>query len=169
MVLPPMDESIFDKIILFKSNYQEMPMPTASPAERQAFWSKLLAELPGFLYYLTNWQIPTEMVSQRFGVTHYHHPEIMEALNELAPEHRLLSLIDGYLLTGLNADWSGTSEQLERALTDADSKCRNEASRLFSFNTACGTYLGRLAKRFPSRFEHQRDGISRTWVISAQQ
>jgi 5S rRNA maturation endonuclease (ribonuclease M5) len=168
MVLPPMDESIFDKIILFKSNYQEMPMPTASPGDRQAFWSKLLDELPSFLYYLTNWQIPPEMVSQRFGVTHYHHPEIMNALNELAPEHRLLSLIDGYLFNGLDAEWSGTSEQLERALTDADSKCRSEASRLFSFNTACGTYLGRLAKRFPARFDYQREGPVRRWVISNQ-
>lgn len=168
MVLPPMDESLFDKLTLFKTNYQEMPMPTASPSDRSAFWEKLVSELPAFLAFLAQWQIPPEMVSQRFGVIHYHHHEIMEALNELAPEHRLLSLIDGYLFNGLDPSWTGTAEQLERSFTNSESKCRFEASQLFKFNVACGTYLGRLAKRYPKRFEHERNGSIRTWTIFAQ-
>jgi hypothetical protein len=33
--------------------------------------------------------------------------------------------------------------QLERRLCADDSKCRHEARKLFTFNTACGVYLAR--------------------------
>jgi hypothetical protein len=166
MVLPPMDESIFDKIMLFKANPQTMPMPTATPDQRELFWKTLVSELPAFIFYLTEWKIPNSFISQRFGITHYHHPEIMDAINELAPEHRLLSLIDGYLFDGMDK-WTGSSEQLERELTNSESKCYREATKLFTFNTACGVYLSRLARRFPDRFERERSRTCNEWSILA--
>jgi hypothetical protein len=39
------------------------------------------------------------------------------------------------------------------------------ADRLFSFRTACGTYLGRLAKKHPKHIEQMRDRTRRWWVI----
>lgn len=165
MALPPLDESIIDKVILLRARQQAMPMPTGSLDEREAFWNQLVSDLPAFLHYLATWTIPAGMRSQRFGVTHYHHPELLDALSELSPEHRLLSLIDGYLLDGGRDQWAGTSEDLERALTGSDSDCRHEASRLFTFNTAAGTYLGRLARRFPRRVQSERRHEARIWTI----
>jgi hypothetical protein len=164
MVLPPIDESVHDKITLLRAQAQPMPMPTGTIDEREAFWGRLVADIPGMLYHLQNWTIPEAMRSQRFGVTHYHHPDLLAGLAELAPEHRLLSLIDGYLFNG-SPTWSGTSEELERALTASASACRPEAARLFTFNTAAGTYLGRLAKRYPLRVRSERSMTARTWVI----
>jgi hypothetical protein len=168
MVLPPIDESVFDKITLMKANEQSMPMPTGTITEREAFWAKLISELPAFLAYLIDWQIPANMKSQRFGVTHYHHSDLVFALAELAPEHRLLSLIDGYLFGGMD-QWTGTAEEFERELTSTKSECRQEASKLFTFNTAAGTYLGRLAKRYPARFETLRRENHRIWTIKSKE
>lgn len=166
MVLPPIDDSIEDKLIILRASKFEMPMPTATLEQRKAFWNRLESELPAFLDYLTRWKIPQELSSERFGITHFHHPEILQAIDNLAPEFRLLRLIDDELFAGdISEQWQGTAEQLERTLCSDTSRCRVEARKLFTFNTACGVYLGRLAKRNPKRFgcEHTRNGNQ--WTI----
>ncbi len=169
MVLPPIDESLTDKITLFKARLQTMPMDTSTINARRDFWTALVAQLPAFAAFLDSYQIPTEMVSQRFGVKHFQHPDLLEELNSLAPEHRLLSLIDGYLFDVMSTPWTGTADELERVFTDSHSDCRQEAGKLFSFNTACGVYLSRLARRLPTRFDHVRtEGGRWTWTIRPQ-
>ncbi len=168
MVLPPIDDSIEDKLIILRASKFIMPMPTATLGQRKAFWETLIDELPAFLHYLTQWKIPKALSSERFGVTHFHHPEILQAIDNLAPEFRLLRLIDDELFqTDAAGVWEGSAEQLERRLCADDSRCRNEARKLFTYNTACGVYLGRLAKRQPERFasEHTRKGNQ--WTITA--
>ena len=166
MVLPPIDDSIEDKIILLRTVRSSMPMATATDAQRSAFWQTLAGELPAFLDALTKWQIPEQLSSERFGITHFHHPEILQTIDNLAPEFRLLRLIDEELFYGDdNVTWEGSAEQLERLLSGDDSKCRYEARKLFTFNTACGVYLARLAKRYPVRFNYNRSAKARTWKI----
>src|SRR5260370_19810970 len=46
MILPPMDESITDKVILFKVNSGAMPLPSETGEERTALRNALQAELP---------------------------------------------------------------------------------------------------------------------------
>lgn len=167
MVLPPIDNSIEDKLMLFKAHKKPMPARTRTLAERTAFWNALVAELPAFVDFLLQWEIPVELRSERFGVTHFHHPEILAAIDALAPERRLLSLIDAELFSanGESASWSGTAEELESKLTNKNCASAYEARRLFSFNTACGVYLGRLAKKFPAQFSEHRHRHGRIWTI----
>lgn len=166
MVLPPMEDSLEDKIILLKALRRPMPMPTITEEERAAFWNKLLTELPAFLHFLTSWEIPQELLSRRFGITHFHHPELLAAIDTLAPEYRLLSLIDRELFAAYAGEiWKGKAEDLERFLCNDDSPCRVEARKLFSFNTACAVYLGRLQKKHPHRVEYHRTGSTRSWTI----
>jgi len=75
MVLPPMENSIRDKLMLLKPTKRPMPMRTQSDEERAAFFKGLKEGLPGFLYSLRQFKIPTELESPRFGITHFHHPE----------------------------------------------------------------------------------------------
>jgi len=166
MVLPPIDPSIEDKLIILRAYKKDMPMPTATLAQRKAFWQQLENEIPAFLRFLTEWEIPGELVSERFGITHFHHPELLRAIDILAPEFRLLRLIDDELFQSDAAGaWEGTAEQLERRLTGDASGCKREAQKLFTFNSACGVYLGRLAKRHPERFFHDHTREGNRWTI----
>ena len=165
MVLPPIDDSIEDKLIILRASKAPMPMPTATLEQRKAFWQRLEGELPSFLFYLTQWEIPRELSSERFGIAHFHHPEILQAIDNLAPEFRLLNLIDDQLFRDGDDAWEGTAEQLERLLTSENSSCRFEARRLFTFNTACGVYLGRLAKKYSDRVSYDRTSTARLWTI----
>jgi len=99
MVLPPMDDSVKDKIILLKAFRQPMPMPTETSEEKAAFWAQLESELPAFLAFLEEYQIPNELRDERFGVKTFHNPELLTALSELQPEIRLLNIIDSALVS----------------------------------------------------------------------
>ncbi len=166
MVLPPLDESLEDKIILLRAAPHPMPIPTAEPVARARFWNLLVSELPGLLAHVEAFEIPPHLVSQRFGIRHYQHPGLMFQLDALAPESKLLSIIDDCLLVD-TASWTGTAAYLERCLTDSECRYANEARKLLSWPTACGTYLGRLRRRYPSRIEYERTGEDREriWTI----
>ncbi len=171
MVLPPIDESLRDKLILLQATKKPMPMPTVTNEQRKAFWGTLIRELPAFLHWLALWQIPEQLVSPRFGIKEFQHPRILEELNELSPEARLLSLIDTSLFSMMPdiipfRPWIGNAEQLTADLSGDTSPCKLEARRLLSFNNACGIYLGRLAKKYPHRFVPNRTSIHRGWTIN---
>ena len=177
MVLPPMsdseNDSLSDKLFLLRAMKAAMPMPTEEHNQRTAFWQQLVSELPAFLHFLESSQIPDQLRDGRFGVKTWHHPKLLAALNALAPETRLLALIDeelfseekvaeGVTIAEKRELWRGTAEQLERRLFASDFKI--EAQRLLTFPTATGTYLGRLAKG-GDRVRPDRSANSRGWII----
>ena len=165
LILPPLDESLADKIMLLKAQKRPMPMPTQTLAERERFKATIASELPAFVHFLLHqYEIPEELKSDRFGVAHYHHPELVEALDDLSPQLRLLALLDGVLFnTSAAGAWEGTADRLERELRDSPSG--HEVGRLLTFNTACGVYLSRLRRRFPERVEQSRASQGRRWII----
>jgi len=86
-VLPPLDESIKDKLILLKAYGNPMSMPTRSPEEWAAFWQRRVSELPAFLYYRTaEFRIPDHLRSGRYEITHFHHPDLVAAIDALSPD-----------------------------------------------------------------------------------
>jgi hypothetical protein len=165
LILPPLDDSILDKLLLLKIQKQAMPMPSFTPEERQLFWNRLVAELPAFLYDLTQWSIPDGLKCSRFGIKYFHHPQLVGALEESSPEFRLLALIDALFKDGvLPAEgFNDSAENLQRKLTISTHDF--EAKRLLSWSGAAGTYLGRLAEKHPGRFTQKRTATERLWQI----
>ena len=168
MVLPPLDESLKDKIILLKAFHASLPFDNDDLNGRREFRSKLSAELPAFLHWLGAWRIPTKMTDKRYGVRAYQDPDLLRELEELQPEFRLLELIDTLSVWEPgNSVWRGTASELRRELEDKDK--RGEVSRLLSYNTAAGVYLGRLAKHLPKRVNKKKDSENRyIWEIHRQ-
>ena len=172
MVLPPLDADIDSKLMLFKVEAHRMPMPTATPENEEAFMNTLVSELPAFVDYLDGWAIPTHIADTRFGVVHYHHPEVVRDLGETTPEERLKEMIDeaifGTTKVLLNnpEPWVGNAAGLLRILTGKDSDCAREAEKLLAGGRAvCGKYLARLAKEHPERFsQHKEEGLT-IWTI----
>jgi energy-coupling factor transporter ATP-binding protein EcfA2 len=170
MVLPPLEDSLKDKLLLFRAFKREMPMPTGTLEEWGEFSARLDADLPGFVYYLLHhWQIPTDMRDERYGVGYYHHHELLEMMNVLSPETKLLELIDVKLFPpeGLNEhdDWEGRAAELETMLTGPNSSVSYEARKLLIFNSACGQYLGRLAHIHPNRISSRMLHGNTIWKI----
>ena len=164
-VLPPMDDSLEDKIMLLKACKKPLPLPNDTLEEREKFDAVIASELPAFVHYLLNdHTIPKEMICPRFGVTHYHHPAVLSALGDFAPETRLLTIVDAVVFAGpLSDDWCGTAEELQRRLRD--SRYDHEAGQLLKYSQTCGNYLGRLAKQKPLRVVNQRTEHRREWLI----
>lgn len=166
LVLPVIDQSIEDKLILLKVTRIGPPMPASTGAERDKFWKTLMSELPAFVDFLMKWEIPEKLRSPRYGITHYHHPEILAAVSELSPENRLLSLIDRRVFAGTGLSvFEGPAEELERSL--ADGNTAYEARSLLSYTSACGVYLGRLAAKYPARVSSKLRRGQRIWSIRA--
>jgi hypothetical protein len=173
LVLPPIDESLEDKLIIFKAQSFPLPMPTETQEERDAFRDAISSELPAMLYRMTRTPIPESFAGRRFGLAHFHHPDIIKAVQELSPEERLLSIIDTVLFKtflpnplvepGSMEAWEGTAGELEARLVA--SNFAREAEKVLSWNNACGTYLGHLAKRHPDRVVYHRTNSDRFWII----
>jgi hypothetical protein len=169
MILPPMDESITDKLMLLKVHHARMPMPTDTTDGRTAFWAALMAELPAFVAHLLSWQIPDPLRCQRFGVTTFHHPDLLNAIDCISPEYRLLSLIDAVIFADSGSTDGPkvmTADELESKLTD--SQMESQARLLLYFNNSCGTILGRLASKRPDRVKRNPNSKRREWIIKPE-
>ena len=157
LVLPPLDEDIADKLMLLKVTRKDMPMPTGTADEMDAFWGALLAELPAFMYYVLNWPIPEALRSPRFGVVHFHHPELVTGLEAQAPELQLMELIDQEFFRGESAaPVSALAVEIQTRLTGENCVYRSQAGSLLHSPSACGTYLARLTGKYPDRITSKR-------------
>lgn len=176
-VLPPIDEDVRDKIMLLKVSHCNMPMPTETADQKAAFWNALVAELPSLADYLLKYQIPDEIRCERFNVTHYHHPDLLQGLGEIAPATTLIEIIDAVLFAehsnGFSAldgparplsTWEGTAPELQARLTE-NTSYGSVARQLLPHPNACGQLLGQLEREECRRVKRKRTAQKRLWII----
>jgi hypothetical protein len=168
MILPPLDDSISGKMIILHAYRKAMPMPTAKTNERSMFWEKLKTEISGLLHFLTEYKIPEDLISERYGIKEYCDQYIRHELEVLSPENRLLELIDMCLFNdesfALANEYILTSHEIELKLLE-NASTKFEAQKVLSWSNACGTYLGRLARKYPYRMGQDRTSDKRKWII----
>lgn len=167
-VLPPMEDSLADKIILLKCAWAPMPMPAGTGEEKAAFWAQLVSELPAYIHWLVNeFTVPVEIQDPtRYGVKAYLNPAILVQLADLQPEIRLLSLIDQILFMDGATQWEGSAEELIYRLHN-DNKYAPQAKHLVSGGIYCGKLLGKLSRMTGSRVKEIRTATDRDWLIKA--
>ena len=156
-VLPPITEDISDKVHMILCNKTEMPMPTGTEAEREAFRDVIAREIPHFAGDLEAWTIPEAIAHQRTGVLTYFHPWVEAQLRKQAPEAQLVELILSAFEEGTlhGNEWEGTARELKDLLTRDSAKCTRDARSLLSnWFAATGTYLSRLAA---SQADYEKD------------
>jgi len=164
LILPPIDESLSDKIILLKICVPEFPLDSSGVVNRQSLWETIKDELPGLIHYVEQFKIPEELTDSRFGLKGFQHPILMEALEELNPEGKLLELIDQHLLSE-NTPWEGTTIKLEAELLDSYSDCRRQAEKILKYPMAAKKYLMHLKKKHPNRISTRESNGKSLWVI----
>ena len=167
LVLPPLSEDIEDKLSLLKCYKFDMPIDTQTVEGRKKLSEAIRGQLPSFVDHLLRFQIPDSMKCSRYGIKHYHHQDILNNLNEISPEMNLLELIDDTLFNDIMhpKDWVGTAGDLANELQRLGSKGQSRAKHLLRTTNSCGMYLGRLAKKSPTRVFSVRTTVKRQWRI----
>jgi hypothetical protein len=181
-VLPTLDPGVEDKLMLLKVEAHPMPMPTGTTDERNMFWDTLVGELPAFMHFLLHeFEIPANLTSGRFGVQYFHHPDIVAALEDFAPESRVFEMINELFASGRfstggpNADpermdlgeaqlygiepsygptrmpWMGRASEFEEIIRGHFAKWDTE--RLFRYGNSAGMLLRSLSMKYPNRFK----------------
>ncbi len=150
MVLPPLDDSLLDKLIMLRCNSPSTPFNDGTEGERAIYMKRLQSELPAFAFFLLNWPIPKECTGTRYGVRSFIHPAIGASLSALSESEQLMHLVDLAAITSHGKTWIGPSDDLERILLECPAT-RVKAERLFTFSHACGVFLADLELTHPHR------------------
>jgi hypothetical protein len=163
VMLPPLEESIEDKIMLLKVDQAIMPMKSDSPRSRVEFWDAVRAEIPSFLHFIENYVVPDELQESRFGIKAFQHPDLVEILKEMTHEIRLMALMEIIVIPD-NGSWKGSLEELETALLE-DSTYKRQIEKLLYYPTALMTYMRRLHKSMPERVRSFRSDGKAKWEL----
>jgi hypothetical protein len=155
-VLPELDDTMRDKIIILRSS--PSPLPAELRGEPALIKERLNESLPGFLHEVDSLD-PSEWISPTTGrlVCHWNQ-SILDALQDLSPENRLLELIDEEFGAAQGYEWTGTATQLESELTEANAKNAHASRQLLRWPAACGTFLSCLARNPQSPV--QKEGLT---------
>ncbi len=148
MVLPPYNESMKDKLILFKVD-RAGSLPNGERDSRAKFAEAIKNELPAFIHFLLHeYQIPLEFRKGRFGIQEYCNPEVSLAIEDIEPEAALMSMIEQEIFpeTGIKDEWEATAEEIASRLKGGDSSSKGDAQKLFSNSVRLGRMLQKLSK-----------------------
>lgn len=184
-VVPPLDPSIQDKVFLFhcavvREAFQRFRLDDRTPAlpgmgdslqegdlDRAKLWAHVKAEVPLVRAWLMKSfrKVPLDLRDDRFGIVAWHHPQLLSELTALAPETRLLQLVDEVCFEKAEPGvWTGKAIDLEKQLRG--SNFAFECEKVLRFFGACGSYLGKLARNQPDRVTRRvKDGYT-SWMIT---
>jgi hypothetical protein len=113
-IIPPLDNTIDDKIMLFKFREGETDFLDSDELE-----ALILKELPFFLAWLRDWKPPAYVLSdrKRYGIKPWHHPELKMAAQEVSPHYGFMdTLIEWLANLSPDAKNGGTMELSPSAL-----------------------------------------------------
>lgn len=149
-ILPELDDSINDKLILLKLNDTWRP-------DFHEVEAVITAELPFFLRWLSTWTPPAGVVTEddRFGILPYQHPMLAGAAHNASADYQLLEMLRYAIITPsfINDDkektrWMTAAEI--RANLDVDG-LRGSLSKFA--NNRLGMALSKLATDKSGRYK----------------
>lgn len=165
MVLPPLDDSLCDKLTLLRARPFDPPYAADDINARNKWRARLSLELPAFAAWLRAWRVPAAMVNVRYGVNAFQDELLVKALHETSPEFALLELIDSLQIWNIDREpFVGTATEVQEALQAKDRHGR--VGKLLYYASSCGTYLGRLCHKCPSRVKQKNTARSREYTIT---
>ena len=112
-IIPNIDTGLQDKLIVLKFSDKRREFPAKFKLE-----STICAELPYFLRYLLDWEIPTPLIGEpRFGINGYIHEETRVAALHSGGVRDLLELVDLWIARSTIREgcpkgyWEGTASE----------------------------------------------------------
>lgn len=171
-VVPPLDDSLRDKISLFRCDVVRKAMAewldTKGLVNRGALWEWVKKNAVAIRAWLLTGLPPLHKDHQRGreGIVSWHHPELFMSICDLSPELRLLHVIDEVMFKTEEVPFIGKAIELEKQIRGTEFGF--EVEKLLKSQGSAGAYLGRLAKSFPERIAKLSpiNGVQR-WKITA--
>ena len=165
LVLPPIDDDIADKMLICKCDHPEKwPMPMGTHDQKTRFFQAVKKELPAFIHQMLEADIPDEYRG-RFGVRHYHHPDVVESLMSISPEYQMAEQIDRALFGSLLTDkWEGSTHTLYQDVLKSNQLTSREMDK-FPQAAWIGRRLSKLADRFPALYQCTHTKNGNVWTI----
>lgn len=164
-ILPQLDGTILDKIMLFHLSDRKPDFPESKVLE-----AMIKAELPHFLDWLLGWVPPPEVINgtARYRVTSYHHSELVRTSREKSPEQNFADLIELWadqkrtMEPGVR-EWRGNPTRLLQEMLNSDLQA---LARSYDPRRA-GMMLSQLkAVGNPRIVNHQKGGKKNVYVLS---
>ncbi len=164
-VLPILDDSMKDKLTLLQCSQATL----GGIDDREEIGRKIDQELPAFLHMLDNSTHPMDLRDQRTGAKAWQNPDVLARLQTISAEQRFRELLlqCSVVIEAIKTKghWEGTAAEIEQWLTEHHMPTAHAARSLLTWNSACGTYLGRLEKSGMSDISSKVvNGITR-WAI----
>lgn len=170
-VLPPLEESIVDKMLLVKcSPGIDMEWP-GDDEEIMALEKRVVAQVPAFMQFLlTSYKIPETLCRNRWGVTSYQNPELVARIESAKPGADIEELIDlVYERVAEEGGFIVTDHlQLQNLLLDSPEVGRIARDKFNKWDTM-NQLLKSLHKDKPSKFYQPDRDFNvrpRPWVIT---
>jgi Family of unknown function (DUF5906) len=147
LVLPPINTDNADKITLLKISKVNLEIDTSTPQGKTQLQNEIIGELGAFANILEAFPIPDHLKDSRSGTKAWQHPELLEKIESTKPETKLAELFMSSFSNRSDL-WSDlprtlTATEVESRLSEGATKA--QAGKLFSYPTACGNYLAKLA------------------------
>lgn len=160
-ILPNMEISNREKISLFRASSLQFDFPDRAETDR-----KLAQELPFFGRFLLDWKFPAAVLGEtrRFGVAHFHHPELLETAVQQGSSGLLVEYLRDYMrldaasAKGQRNFWRGTATQLYAVLSEASPQFTREFRSVRAFQTCLGQVKNRKAMRIESERSPKHGG-----------
>ena len=160
MILPPLDDSILDKLMLFHVS-RPTCLPKDAEGDRQKFGKAIKSELPAFVHFLVKeHQIRPELKKGRFGIREYHNENLVLGVEALSAEAALMDMVHQEVFKGdFKDEWTGTAADLMAVLKSRDSSVKMEAEKYIPSSRKAGRLLSNLEK---SKGLHRGEVTSKT-------
>jgi hypothetical protein len=168
-MLPPLDASIKDKIMLFQVSQPDYPVDLGTDKGWDE-WDKIAkAELPGLAKYIDEYELG-DLVAPRYGVKAWHDEHIINAEAESTPQAIFLQCLMHDLPFALEDTnvWTGTATDLKRLLEGDSMPSARQTRQILNWSNACGSYLGRLKSRYPEAIQFRYNMGKRIWTINLE-
>ena len=150
MIVPSMDASMLDKMDLNLCSDNSVPPPGYEHIPYGDLVKKVEAQLPAYVWHLQNeFKIPLELEARRCGVKTWHHPELVQIINENLKESQFEQVMINYQFFQ-NGPWEGQFNDLMKNLEAIGSN--SDVKPFLSKPAMIPFLLSKLQSRFPDRY-----------------
>jgi len=150
-VMPDIDESTRNKIIILDCKRKKMPMPTRTQADKDAFWKQIESEMPAFLHHIMEEHVITEEFAdtkeERMGVRGYHNEKALNFVEAYSNEGKRLHAIIEVLRKENGRSWEGSASELVKILKEEAKDYKSTPTSIGRFlnqRIACGSKLVKM-------------------------